>query len=272
MFDTHIHTHSSHDCEQEIDELCISAIEKGVTAVSFTDHIDVFAYTEEHNTNVICKSSEDADYANKTYGNKLKIFKGVEAGLYHYNADLSKKICDLCDLDIILGSVHSFLLNGKKIHFSRDDISQNAVSTEELIIQADAYFSEMLKTCETADIDVLCHLTYPLRYINAKYNRNLDINLYKVKITQILKTLIERQIALEINTARIGTDYNYTAPTFDIISEYKQLGGKLITIGSDAHKSDRIANGFKYVKKQLKGLGYGEYYYFEKRKPKFVKL
>jgi len=272
MFDTHIHTHNSHDCEQDIDDICTSAIKKGVSAVSLTDHIDVFAYTEEHNTNVVSGSTNDADYANKLYESRLKIFKGVEVGLYHYNHDMSKKICSLAELDIVLGSVHSFMLNGKKVHFSRDDISEEAVSKEELILQTDAYFNEMLTTAETADIDVLCHLTYPLRYINAKYKRNLCIDIYKDKITKILKTLIERQIALEVNTSRVGTDFNYTAPTFDIITEYYGLGGKLITIGSDAHKSEKIANGFDYVKKELKSIGFEEYNYFEKRKPKSVKL
>ncbi|MBQ6999247.1 MAG: histidinol-phosphatase HisJ family protein [Clostridia bacterium] len=272
MFDTHIHTHNSHDSEQEIDALCRSAIEKGVNAVSLTDHIDVFAYSEEHNTKVITGSAKDADYAKSTYSEELKIFKGVEVGVYHYDSEMSKKICSLCELDIILGSVHSFMLNGEKVHFSRDNISEEVLSKEKLINQADAYFNEMLATAETADIDVLCHLTYPLRYINAKYNRNLDINIYSAKITQILKTLIERQIALEINTARVGTDFNYTAPTFDIVNEYYNLGGRLITIGSDAHTPEKIANGFDYVKTALKEIGFDKYYYFEKRRPKSVKL
>lgn len=272
MFDTHVHTNNSHDCKQTIDELCQSTINKGVRVISLTDHIDVFAYTEEHNSSVICGSAADAEYAVKTYGDKLKIFKGTEVGMYHYDAAMSNKICNLVDLDIVLGSVHSFMMDGKKIHFSRDIISEDVAPIANLIAQMDQYFDEMLITAETADIDVLCHLTYPMRYINGRYNRNLELNIYADKITHILKTLIERQIALEVNTARVGTDFDYTAPTFDIIKEYYNLGGKMITLASDAHTPQRVAYGFDYVKKELKSIGFDKYFYFEKRKPQSVKL
>lgn len=271
MFDTHIHTNNSHDSEQSIDALCRSAIEKGVKAVSLTDHADPYAYTEEHNTKVILGMLKDAEYAKKAYGNKLKILCGVEMGEYPYNIEMSKMLCNLAELDIILGSVHSFAMDNGKSHFSRD-ILDETVPMEKIAFQTDRYFDRILLTAKIADIDVLCHLTYPLRYINGKYKRGLDIGMYADKITKILKTIIERNIALEINTARLGTDFNYTAPTFDIVNEYYSLGGRLVTIGSDAHKPERIANGFAQVKKELKEIGFDEYHYFEKRKPQAVKL
>ncbi len=264
MFDTHIHTCNSHDSEQTADQICQSAIEMGVSAVTLTDHIDVFAYSEERNTNVICGSAKDAEYAKIKYNGRLKILKGVEIGEAPYDMDTAKKICGLVDLDIILGSVHSFMIGDEKSHFSRD-ILDTTIPMEKIEKQVDKYFDEMLLTAEIADIDVLCHLTYPLRYINGKYNRGLTLDAYKDKITRILKTLIKRQISLEINTAKVGTDFNYTAPTFDIIKKYYDLGGRLITLGSDAHTPQKIANGFDIVKKELKDIGFKEYFYYEKR-------
>lgn len=272
MYDTHIHTNNSHDSKQTIDEVCQSAIEKGVKAISLTDHIDVFAYTEERNSQVICGTSKDAEYAKKTYGNDLMIFTGVEMGLYHYDIAMSKKLCNLIEPDIILGSVHSFMLDDEKVHFSKDVITAEAVPTDKLIKQVDKYFDEMLLTAETADIDVLCHLTYPMRYINGSYNRGLELDIYTDKIKKILQTIIKRNIALEINTARLGSDFDYPAPTFDIVKKHFDLGGRLVTIGSDAHTPSKITNGFDFVKSKLKDIGYNEYFYYDKRCPKSVKL
>jgi len=272
MFDTHTHTNHSLDSSQTIDALCQSAIAKGVQAVSLTDHVDVFLFSEEQNASTICESAADADYAQRTYGDRLRIFKGTEIGMFHHDIAHAQKLCHMVDPDIVLGSVHSFPFGEKMIRFSRDDLSEAMIPISDLSNYVDSYYDEMLKTAALADIDVLCHLTYPFRYTNGRYHRNLSPNLYTEKFTRILKILIERQIALEVNTARVGSDFDYTSPTFDIISEYYELGGRLITLGSDAHSSSNIANGFASVQNTLKSIGFREYFYFENRIAKAVAL
>ncbi len=271
MFDTHTHTNTSHDSTQSIDELCLTAIEKGVKAISVTNHIDVYAYSEERNTEVIYKTDSEVLHAKSTYQGKLKVLVGTEIGEAHFNPELSRKLCKLVPLDVILGSVHSFPIGNEKSHFSRA-ILDESFPIEKIIEQLKLYYIELLSTAQAADIDVLCHLTYPMRYINGVYNRGVDIGICSDTIESILHTIIKRNIALEINTSNVGTDYNYTFPTFDIVEQYRNMGGKLITIGSDAHTPSRVANGFEYVKSKLKELGYNEYFYYEQRKPISVSI
>lgn len=272
MFDTHIHTCNSGDSKQTIDEICLTAIKKGLKCITITDHVDIEFTPEERNITCFLGSAKDASEAKKVYGDRIKVFFGTELAMPHASPDKAKKLCSLADMDIILGSVHLVRYKGRKIHLSDDDLSESAVSKEDIIGILDQYYDDIVAAAETADIDVLCHITYPFRYTNGKYNRGIDANLYSEKITRALKAIIKRNIALEVNTAKLGTAYNYTSPTFDIVEEYFNLGGRMITIGSDAHSPEFLANGFDYVKNELKKIGFTEYYYFEKRKPIAVKL
>ena len=186
MFDTHTHNNRSADSKQTIDELCQSAIAKGVQAISLTNHTDAFGVTEERNADIILGSTADAEYAQKIYGSRLKIFKGIEIGMYHYDCAKAQRLCRLVDLDIVLGSVHSFPFDGKTVCFSKDDLSESAVPLPDLIQYVNRYYEETLHTVENADIDALCHLTYPFRYTNGKYHRDLPLTQYAVPFTQIL--------------------------------------------------------------------------------------
>ena len=87
----------------------------------------------------------------------------------------------------------------------------------------------------------------------------------------LFEVLISKDKALEINTSsidkQIAKGSSYIMPDPDIIRRYIAMGGKLITIGSDAHKSDRIGLHFEKTAKYLKSLGVNELFYFAGRKP-----
>ena len=272
MYDTHIHTCSSHDSEQTFDTICKSALSKGLSAVSFTDHVDLLVYSDEKNLKTIMDTAEYAQKAKQIYGDKLDVFTGVELAMPTVNKNKADKYLSKINADIVLGSVHSFDAQGKLVRFSRDDLSENAVSKNELVRYVEAYYNEMFNIALKSDIDVLCHLTYPIRYTNKKYNRNIDIYRFSNIITQILKTIIDRGIALEINTGKFDGDINDLAPTPHIIQKYYEMGGRLVTIGSDAHIPQRVGCGFKEVKELLKNIGFENYVYFKKRKPICVNL
>lgn len=266
MFDTHIHTENSHDCKQTAQQICSFAISNRIDAVTFTDHVDIGIYTDEQNFNTARKVFDDVELSKSKFGSTLKILSGIELGGSFNNLEMALKLCEAADFDIILGSVHAFSFNDEEMRISRACFDEN--TTEEYLMKIiDTYLSFALITAEKAPIDTLCHITYPFRYINGKYKRNISSVPFENKIKQIMKTLIERQVALEINTAGINSAYGETLPSFDLIKIYFELGGRLITLGSDAHITDRIANGFNTVKSTLKSIGFENYYYFEKRKP-----
>ena len=86
-------------------------------------------------------------------------------------------------------------------------------------------------------------------------------------IDPILSELINRGIALEVNTAPLTKGMRYFNPLPDILSRYREMGGELITIGSDAHVPERIAGCFEETAEILRSLGFSHYAVYRERKP-----
>lgn len=268
MFDTHSHTNTSHDSKQTIEQLCSSAIEKGLKAITITNHIDTYEYSEKHNTDAILKDIEDVKRAKNLFSDKIKILLGCELGSYAYDIAQSERLCKLADFDIILSSIHGFPMpDDTRISFSRGDFSE--IPVEKIIEYVDEYYNKIIEAAEKSDGDTLCHITYPMRYI---HQRNIDICLFEDKIKRTFATIIRRGIALEINTSSLGTSFDFTSPSLELVNEYRAMGGELITLASDAHSPEKIGNCFIDVKDELKNLGFKKYYYYEKRKPIAVAL
>jgi len=159
----------------------------------------------------------------------------------------------------VIGSVHSV----GPVSTARNDYS--AMSQKELIGCLDRYFDAVLAMLEYGNPDILAHLTYPLRYINGKFGRGLDWRKLERKIQTILGQIIEKNIALEVNTSCLGTDYDELLPNTEILRLYLQMGGKLLTLGSDAHKPERLGKGFIQTIPLLKTLGVTELQYVKNR-------
>ena len=121
------------------------------------------------------------------------------------------------------------------------------------------------------DFQTLGHLDYATRYGKRKA-AGYRCSDYQEELDEILRLLIEYQIALEINTGGLKYVLGYPNPHPDIIRRYRELGGELITIGSDAHEPRHVANSFDSAAELLKTLGFRCYAQFVGRKPVFYSL
>lgn len=270
MYDSHIHSNNSHDSKQTLDEICTAAIALGLKGISICDHADV-CYSKELDTPFHIKNCiEDVKAARQKYGDNLKILQGVEMAEYITDTEEGEKLLNLCNYDVILGSVHTVCFDEFKNSYSRIDFG--SISEERIYIFIKEYFNKMLEMTLKTDFDVLSHINCPMRYINGKYNRNLNIMKFKDEISDLLQLIIKKEIALEINTSGFTPEMDGLMPNMEIISLYKDLGGKLLTLGSDAHVSSNIGKGFKETKEMLKTFGFNNYVYFESRKPHETEL
>lgn len=271
MYDTHIHTNNSPDSKQTIDEICMAAIEKGLCAISICDHAEVsIVGTLNHRYEDIENSIRDVKMARDKYKGQLKIFQGIELAELFWDKSKVQNFLSLGEYDVVLGSVHRVDCEGYNDSFSRIDMS---VMPEKMVDNfLNCYFEDMLKMARDCDFDVLSHLTIPIRYTNGKYQRGIDILKYTDKILEILRIIIDRRIALEVNTSGIDTALGDFMPNQEILRMYKDMGGELVTIGSDAHTPERVGYGLKEAQKLLKEIGFTHYHYYEKRKPVKVEL
>lgn len=277
MFDCHTHTHNSPDSKQTLQELCDTALSLGLAGVAITDHAHMSpaqarffgAFDNEKN---IRGSIADARAAKEAYEGRLKVLCGIEMGEYRYDKPAADRLLGLTDYDIILGAIH--YVEGTKWNLAYSKIVfDESVSDGEITDYLSLYFEEISGILDELDFDVLAHLTCPVRYINGRYGRDYDIMRFSAEIDTILKKMIRRQIALEVNTTGLGDGLDgKLCPDTPILQRYYELGGRLITLGSDAHRPVVIARGFDEALRAIRAVGFDSLYYFEKRKPQPIAL
>lgn len=272
IYDSHMHTANSLDGKQTVGELCRAAAKKGLNGVSVTDHVDMWFYERENTEDRIKKCIAEINEEKQKYEGALEVFKGVEMAEYLYAPEQAEIIMKLTDYDIILGSVHSVFYEDWTDSYSRLPFGRESASEKKLTGFMRRYFEEVKAMAEKTDIDAASHLTCPLRYINGKFKRGLDISMFQKETDEILSVLIERGIALEINTSGIGTGFNEFMPDKTIVKRYYDMGGRLITVGSDAHISENIGNGFAEAAEMLTDIGFKYYCYYKQREPREVPL
>ncbi len=270
MFDSHVHSHHSHDAVSSLEDICRAAIEKGIAGVSVCDHADMWFYEAQNTYEGFRACIAEILVLREKYAGRLKLLQGIEMAEYLFDPARAEILYKLGDYDVIAGSVHSVAYRDIADAYSRVDFG--AMAEEDIHGFLREYFAKMREMIEKTDFDVLTHLTCPLRYINGKYGRNIDVFRFEEEIREILRMIIERDIALEINTSGIGTAFEEYMPTVPLMRLYREMGGKLLTLGSDAHTPDRIGNAFTETKALLRGLGFSTYCYYEKREPQFVVL
>lgn len=266
IFDSHTHNTFSHDGKQSPEEQLNICLEKGFKGYAVTDHCEL----EDSNWIEVCEKNipnsikTAKEFKNKNL-DKIIISVGVEIGGALFAKEKADKIISENKLDFILCSCH----NAKGQHdYCRKDYSKEK-NIPELLKN---YFEILEESSYSCDFDSLSHITYPLRYISGNYGIKVDMKEYEPIIEKTLLNLIKRNKAMEVNTSGFRQKIGVSMPDKDIISLYKKLGGELITIGSDAHRSEDMGKDFDRTAKVLKECGFDKYYYYQNRIPHEILL
>lgn len=265
MKDCHVHTKISHDGISTIDEYINSAKEKGVDEITFTEHYDIYNGLKT-NLKTLDVEFYKNEYLKHKDDTKLKTNFGIEIGL---QPDISKQIKNMLDkykFDFVIGSSH---ITCKK-DMAMDKSFFEGITRREAYLK---YFKEVLENIKlyTEEFDVYGHLDYVVRY--GGYNiKKIEYKEFSEILDEILNNLIKKDKGIEINTSGIRYGLGMPHPNIEILKRYKELGGKIITIGSDAHNIKDLASHFNEAYDLLEYAGYDEIAVFHDRKPSFVKI
>lgn len=256
--DYHMHTCFSSDSEANPRDHVLQAIASGLDEICFTDHQDFYyPYTSfdvdvEQYYQAICQLKEE-------FEDQIVIKWGIEMGLdCNYQTEIETMLTRY-PFDFVIGSIH--VIENTEFYdpaeFFKGKTKQQAHHD---------FFKETLKCVKTFDcFNILGHLDYIVRYgpYEDKSIDYLDVQPY---IDEILKTLIAKGIGLEVNTSgyRVYKDYGF--PNFEIIKRYYQLGGRIVTVGSDSHTSDRVGQHVRDVMKHYQKIGFQDVTTFTNRK------
>ncbi len=259
--DTHTHTTHSCDGQSTPDEMCRAAIERGINVYAIADHCDVNRWQEFDCYADITASVADAKRLAREYDGRMRVIAGIELGNAHRNPELAKKCAAIEGLDCIVGSVHRIILDGKE--HAGTTIAFAGLPDEQVARIIDRYFDEIHMMLDTVTPDILAHPTYMLRYSVGYHNCRVDLADHRERLDSVLERVIDEGIALELNT-QIMSD---SVASYDryVLERYYELGGRLVTLASDAHKSERVGNAFEIARRELHELGFVRGCWFENR-------
>lgn len=266
IIDLHTHTDNSFDGRHSTMYLAETAYMKGLRAVAFTDHIEMDAFFENSFDRTAIQSFFEIAKARSAFSGKLIVCIGAELGQAIYNKPVSEKLIDMMKYDFVIGSIHN--LPGVQ-DFSRFDYSDENLNYMKML---EEYFGKVLELCQWDKFDSLGHLTYPVRYICGKYGKELDMTAFGEVIDEILVTLIKNNKALEINTSGCRQKLNKTMPDEDIVKRYRELGGKLITVGSDAHYAEHLGADIDKAYETALRCGFTEVAVYQDRTPTLIPI
>ena len=270
--DYHLHSDHSGDSTAAMETQILSALGKGLKYMCFTDHYDPY-FPYENNPDV-APGTFELDYGSyrdeflkmkEKYAGRIELRFGIELGLQpQLGSFLEAYVASHQDFDFIIGSNH--LCAGFDPYYP--DFLEDRSQQEALVL----YLQDTLANIRAfPDIDSCGHLDYVARYLPDR-EQFYSYSAFSDLIDPILAELISRGIALEVNTSPLTKGMRWFNPLPGILGRYRQMGGELITIGSDAHVPERIAGGFEDTAQVLRSLGFTHYAVYEKRKPQMLPL
>ncbi len=275
--DCHTHTYCSPDSDAPAAAMLARAQELGICAYALTDHIELCRFWQQGFYAVPARNEEDFfDYAaryeqsmqqnqmaKELYRGGMQIISGIEMGEPNADFALAESLLQDKRLDFVIASLHEL---PDKLDFFFLDYAK-----EDVDALLDAYFAELLKICQWGKFDVLGHLTYPMRYL-ADAGIPVDTAKWRDSAAECLKAVIRNGKGIEINTSGFRQKYGKPFPDRDYLELYRDLGGSILTLGSDAHSPADVGGGIAEGAALAKSCGFDKAYYFLRHEPHPIEL
>ncbi len=267
LVNDHCHSSCSHDGSYTMTQMARAAYEAGLGSLCFTDHCDLLDGEGLRDRAPFNWQNEWAQFceAKEVLGDKIRLRLGVELGEATQVEPMARKLLTFPHIDFVIGSIHN-PINGKDYYFLNYEEEQQC---KQMISD---YLDQMLDLAKSDMYDVLGHITYPLRYMHYRDGIPVDFKGHDEQVREVLRAVIESGHGIEVNTSGYLSCGGETMPPEYMLRIYRELGGEIVTIGSDAHTPDRIALGIADAQELLMSIGFSYFALYTGRKPEFIKL
>lgn len=273
--DYHVHTEFSDDSVYPMEEVVKDAIRMGLDEICFTDHVD-YGVKEDWDSKVPMKYRNGEPVANvdypryaeeicrmrRQYGDRITIRMGMEFGMQMHTIPRFQALYDRYPFDFILLSVHQVE--------DRELWTQSFQSGRTQKEYNERYYKELLDLTEHyQNYSVLGHLDLIVRYDE---NGVYPFEKLRPLVAQLLRTVIENGKGIEVNTSWRRYGLTDLTPSKAILELYRDLGGRILTLGSDSHKPEHLGAYMTETRELLKTMGFREFCTYENMQPVFHDL
>ena len=268
MIDSHVHSEYSKHADGSIEQVILSAISKGISVLTITDHAPFFLdSTNRLRKEEIYDYKENILSLKKKYLGEIKILVGLECDYFEDCFDYNQEIIDYVKPDYVIGSVHYIpSINGNINVWDLDEINNSQV--------VEAYFNQVKALIKSKQFDSIGHPDILLRVVNDNFLKKYHY--------EIIELLNENQLAYELNTSGLRKSKYNTTTKLEYFGEWSypclgniQYGAKNridFVVGSDAHTPKDVGLGIKDVLLEAKNIGLDRICYFENRNKKFIEI
>ena len=261
--DYHLHSEFSFDSSEKIENICEKAAQVGIREIALTDHAE-FPLRETAPWPDFSERDAVITVCREKYGAILAIRSGVEMGQPWRDPELEKKLMK-ADPDFVIASVHE--LDGYSdphtFPFTKENVKDFIYS----------YLAQMTQLASACDYDVIGHVTYLFRFIPEVLTEMFPPESFQDGYETLFKAVIARGKGLEVNCSGLRmASIGKTMPSAALLKLYRELGGEIVTVGSDGHSCRSAFSGLEAGYKVLRGAGFSYATSFLKRTPSFYKL
>jgi len=256
MFKVDYHVHSSHsfdaDPNASIESIFETSVNRGLNEIALCDHYDVNWVIKGENPDIDFQYSLSRINAakEKFQDSGMEFLLGIELGQPNQFPDKANEVLSKNDFDFVLCALHN-ARDEEDFYF----IDYKNTNILDLIRIFEKYTDELCELANWGNFHSLAHITYPVRYFLFN-NIHIPMEKYNDLYIKLFKILIHRGIALEVNTSGLRKRINQTSPSYKLLKLYKETGGELITVGSDAHNTTDIYSGIPHIYERLHAFGF----------------
>ena len=267
LTDLHTHTILSPDGHAELFEMAQAAVNAGISAMTVTDHFDML--NSDGQRVLTYDWTAGLEQFHKTaplFEGQLKLGFGLEFGSIHISPHHARTILAQAgsNLDMVIGSIHNY----REEHGGGEFYCETYHTAQTCLAALDDYFTSMEELVALPDCyDVLGHIIYPMRYMH-RDGHNIPFSLYRDRLVHILQAVIQSGRSIEVNTCRGHTVEDWR----EILNLYRDLGGTLVTTGSDAHLPQDVGKGLLESVQLLQECGFKHITTYTHRIPELIRI
>lgn len=261
--DYQVHSTCSHDGKATIREQCVRAVAIGLDEIGFSEHkdfdpndpaVDYFDYD---------RYAAEIAQARAEFAGRLTIRMGVEVDYQKWFEEKIAAYLAAHPFDFVIGSVHYV----DSVMLMTPDYLRGRSVQEAYCL----YFQAVRDSVESGLVDILGHLEYANRRGVPAFGP-YDPTPYREQVAELFDRMIARGVALEVNTAGLRQGVGHPYPCAEHVALYAARGGTLLSIGSDSHHPDDLADSYAVAARLALANGLTHVCTWENRTPSEVNL
>ena len=271
MLDYHLHSTCSADGISTIAQYCRRAAERGFIEIGFCEHSDFDPRDRSYDFFDYALFRCQIEAQRERYGDSLAIRAALEVTYQACREEEIRGFLRDKELDYVIGSVHLVEDGREWVMISEEGRFEHYFARRSVREAYQPYFAEVCLAVESGLFDFIGHLDLAKRY-GVRYYGPFDLSLFAAEIREILKLAVERGVGLEINTSGLRQAPRETYPGLEVLRWYRELGGLILTVGSDAHSVKDLGKGIAEALGLAREAGFDAVTLFEKREPRRLKI